>query len=83
MKRTINIKLSFAVVLNDDRESLPFVRDPIDLILDGVRTMPGLIEIKSGAQLDMSFDRESWNAIHRAARERSKRGSIKRKARAR
>ncbi len=70
MKRTIRIKLQFEIVIDDDQEGLPYVRDPCDLIMNGIKSMKGLTEIKPGAKFDMVLDRESWNEIRRRDRVR-------------
>ena len=68
MKRTVRIKLDFEIVLDDDRDTLPFVKDPCDVILHGVKSIPGLVEIKPGAKYDIGFTRESWTEIRRRDR---------------
>ena len=68
MRRTIHIKLSFSVVIDDEQEGLPFVRDPCEVALSGVKGMKGLTEILPGAHLDMKIDRDSWNEIRKRDR---------------
>lgn len=70
VKRTIRIKLQFEIIIDDPQEGLPYIASPNELILSGVKKIPGLIEIKPGAKLDMGLDRESWNELRRRDRVR-------------
>lgn len=70
MKRTVRIKLSYEVVIDDDHEGLPFIRSPNDLVFNGARMLQGLVEIKAGAKLDMALDRESASELRRRDRVR-------------
>jgi hypothetical protein len=70
MKRTINIKLRFSIVIDDKFDGLPFIHNPNELILNGAKTIQGLTEIKPGALLEMAIDRASWNEIRRRDRVR-------------
>ena len=58
------------MVIDNDGEGLPYIRDPAHAILHGVRDVDGLVEIKPGAKLDMRFDRQSWNDLRRRDRVR-------------
>ena len=70
MKRIVRIKTSFEVVLDDGHEGIPYVHDPADLVFNGARKLPGLIEIKPGAKVAMSLDRESSAGLRRRDRVR-------------
>ncbi len=66
-KRTIKITLKYECVIDDDLEGLPYVKDPSDLVLNGCKAFNGLTEIKN-VNLDMKYDRESWNELRRRDR---------------
>lgn len=70
MKRTIHIKLSYSIVIDDDQEGLPYIRDPSEVALNGVRGVKGLTEIKPGTNLDMRIDRADWNEMRKRDRVR-------------
>jgi hypothetical protein len=69
-KRTIKVKTEFEIVIDDDSDSLPYIRHPSDLIFHGARVISGLVEVKPGAKVDMRFTRDSWNELRRRDRAR-------------
>lgn len=71
-KRTIKVTLKYEVVIDNDLDGLPYVKDPCDLVLNGCKAFNGLTEVKN-IKLDMGYDRESWNELRR--RDRVKRAN--------
>lgn len=68
-RRTVVVKLSYAIIIDDDREGLPYIRSPADFAMLGVKgaNVPGLTEIKD-VKLSMSLDRESSRELRRRDR---------------
>lgn len=68
-RRTVKVKLSYEVVLDDDREGIPWVRDPSDLALHGCKSFGGLTEIKN-VKAEIGLDRASSENLRRRDRVR-------------
>jgi hypothetical protein len=66
MKRLVRVKLDYTVVIDDDREGIPFIRDEkiTDLIVDGLKSVvPAAVAVLPGAKFQMSLTRESLSAL--------------------
>lgn len=72
-KRTVRIKLSYDAVIDNDREGVPWMRDPSDLALHGCKSFDGLIEIRN-VKATIGLDRMSLNEmLQRAGARRANR----------
>lgn len=68
-RRTVKIALSYEVVIDNDREGIPWVRDPSELAINGCRSFDGLTEVKN-VKATIGLDRASSNELRRRDRVR-------------
>lgn len=67
-RRTVRIKLAYDVVIDDERDGVPWVseKDIAAFALNGCKSLQGLTEVKN-IKLEMGLDRESKNEMLRRA----------------
>lgn len=68
MKRIARVKLDYLVMIDDDRDGVPFIDDKqiVDLIVDGLKSVVPRGVLLPGARVELSLTRESLNAIRAA-----------------
>jgi len=73
MKRVARVKLDYLVLIDDDRDGIPFLDDKqiVDLIVDGLKSVVPRGTLLPGARVELSLTRESINAIREARKARA------------
>lgn len=68
-RRVVRVTVDFLMLLDDERDGLPFIDANPDWILNGFKTVKGLKAILPGARFNIRLPREEIHAMRKRLRE--------------